>query len=242
MNKQLLNLGLLAMLGACSTSGAGDVAQAAQPRQLTFLCDGGHAIKVSFAGNGATLDTGSGPVELDQEPAASGISYAGGGHRLRGKGHEMVWTEPSGTESNCRDQEWSMKQPQIEEPPVSLPGTSWRLIHFQSSDDAIGTKVPPRRERYTLAFGADGSLAMQLDCNRGRGTYKAEETGPRGGTLAFGPAVMTRAMCPPDSIDSRLAADLGRVRSYTLRGRVLSLALEADAGIYLWEPEGSSAE
>jgi len=44
-------------------------------------------------------------------------------------------------------------------------------------------------------------------------------------------------MCGPGAIDSRLARDLGYVRSYTLLpdGR-LSLALQADAGIYLWAP------
>ena len=47
---------------------------------------------------------------------------------------------------------------------------------------------------------------------------------------------MTRALCPPPSLDERIAADSAYVRSYFLRDGVLALSLMADAGIYLWEP------
>ena len=43
---------------------------------------------------------------------------------------------------------------------------------------------------------------------------------------------MTRAMCQQGALDSRLARDLARIRSFTLKQDRLFLALEADAGIY----------
>jgi hypothetical protein len=45
---------------------------------------------------------------------------------------------------------------------------------------------------------------------------------------------MTRAMCLRASWDDRLARDFGCVRSYTLEGDKLHLALTLDSGIYTW--------
>lgn len=125
---------------------------------------------------------------------------------------------------------------QSAEPTGALAGTSWRLVHFQSSDDAIGTIVPPNAEHYTLRFLPGGILAMRLDCNRATARWEAKASSARGGALVISPATMAYAMCPPGAIDARLARDMDKVRSYTFaRGR-LNLALEADAGIYVWEP------
>jgi hypothetical protein len=46
---------------------------------------------------------------------------------------------------------------------------------------------------------------------------------------------MTRAMCGAGAMDTRLAQDMTKVRSFTLADGRLNLALEADAGIYVWE-------
>lgn len=134
----------------------------------------------------------------------------------------------------------SMQEPQVQEPAPSLTGTTWRLVHFQSSDDTIGTIVPPNVERYTLQFMPDGALAMRLDCNRGTARWEASSASSRGGSLKISPGAMTRAMCGPGAIDTRLASDLALVRSYTWADGRLSLALQADAGIYLWEPDAGT--
>lgn len=122
-------------------------------------------------------------------------------------------------------------------PPVTrgLPGTSWRLVHFQSMDDSIGTKIPPNPEKYVLTFASDGSFSAQLDCNRSNGKWEASPTSPTGGGLSINGGAMTRAMCQPGAMDTKIAADFAYVRSYTIRGTRLSLALMADAGIYEWE-------
>lgn len=242
MKRSLVLCAALAALaaGCASTSGGNPGTGADAPRKVTFLCDGGQNIDVTFTGGKAALDTGSASATLTQQPAGSGFSYAGGGHQLRGKGHELTWTDASGVTRNCRDQEWAMKQPQIQEPVQNLAGTKWRLVHFQSSDDAIGKIVPPNVERYTLDFMADGSLAMQLDCNRASATWKVEQKTVTGGSLSISPGPMTRAFCGPDAMDTRLARDLAYVRTFTMAGGKLSMALESDAGIYVWEPVPAS--
>ena len=129
--------------------------------------------------------------------------------------------------------------PRAQAPQQGLAGTSWTLVRFQASADATGAVVPPDVERYTLEFLSDGALALQLDCNRGTGHWEAKPTSSAGGTLSITGGAMTRAMCQPGAMDTQIAGDLSRVRSYALVGSELSLTLEAGAGTYLWAPSPS---
>lgn len=119
--------------------------------------------------------------------------------------------------------------------PAGLAGTSWKLIGFQSMDDAQGTTRPEAGRDYTLEFGADGALSMQLDCNRGRASWTATP-GDEGGSLKIGPVASTRALCPQPDMGQAMAARLPDVASYTLRGGHLFLALKMDSGIYEFAP------
>jgi heat shock protein HslJ len=227
-------LGLIVLMaGACAprSGGAGMAAE----RRVTFLCPRGVFLNVAFAGDTARLESGDTRAVLQAQPVASGLHYAGGGHDLRGKGSDVTWTDAAGTAVDCRDQEVAMRQPQIQEPVPQLPGTRWRLVHFQSSDDAIGTVVPPRVERYEISFGADGRAALMLDCNRANAGFTATPTSARGGELRFAPGMMSRAFCGADALDGRIARDLDNIRSFTIIGNRLSLALLADGGLYVWE-------
>jgi heat shock protein HslJ len=115
-----------------------------------------------------------------------------------------------------------------------LAGSRWQLVQFQSSDDAVGTIKPAEPARYVMDLMAGGQLAMQLDCNRAVGRWEAKPTDATSGLIAFSAAAMTRAACPPGSMDTRIARDLEHVRSYTLEGDRLNLALKLDSGIYTW--------
>jgi heat shock protein HslJ len=118
---------------------------------------------------------------------------------------------------------------------LPLVGT-WRLLKFQSMDDAVGTLTPEADQPYTMTLDADGAAQFVLNCNRASGTYTSTASSETSGQLEFGPVAMTRALCPPPSLDERIAADLGFVRSYLLKDGRLHLSLMADGGIYSFEP------
>ncbi|MDG5488140.1 META domain-containing protein [Sphingomonas sp. BGYR3] len=119
------------------------------------------------------------------------------------------------------------KENEMSQPP--LGNTRWQLVEFQSPNDRIGTISPAAPDRYKLDFQADGRLAMQLDCNRGMGQWRAD-----GATLTMTSGATTRAMCPPGTWDMLIARDLGKVASYVVRDGDLYLALTDDGGIYRW--------
>jgi len=80
---------------------------------------------------------------------------------------------------------------------LGVGGTSWRLVKFQSGDGT--TLVPDDPAKYTVDFNADGSLTARIACNRGRGTWRS--SGPS--QLELGPMALTRAQCPPGSLEPR---------------------------------------
>jgi heat shock protein HslJ len=120
----------------------------------------------------------------------------------------------------------------------ALGGTSWRLVEFQSMDDAIGSVKPADPSLYTMSLNSDGTVALRLNCNRATGSWSAEPgSDPSSGRFQFGPLAATRALCPPPSLDERIVAHAEYVRSYLLKDGRLALSLMADGGIYLWEPD-----
>jgi hypothetical protein len=118
-----------------------------------------------------------------------------------------------------------------------MAGTEWRLVAFQSMDDAQGERRPDARSKYTMRLDPDGSVQMQLNCNRARGTWRAEPASDRvSGRFEFGPLASTRALCPPPSLDEFIVSQAQYVRGYLIRDGLLNLSLMADGGIFIWEP------
>ena len=118
--------------------------------------------------------------------------------------------------------------------PFTLAGTQWTLQSIQSMDDTQGTTSVADGKRYTLHFAADGRASLRLDCNRGTGSWEARPGESDSGSLRLSAIAMTRALCPPPSLDTRIARDLGHVRSYRVIDGRLYLSLFADGGIYEW--------
>ena len=125
---------------------------------------------------------------------------------------------------------------------VALAGSNWRLVEFRSSDDKIGVVRPDDPAKYTMSLGSDGRVAMRLDCNRANGPWSSKASSTDSGSFTFGNLAMTRALCPPPSLDQQIARDTGFVRSYLLRGGNLYLNLMADGGTYVWSPDTSPAK
>ncbi|WP_421659425.1 META domain-containing protein [Leptothermofonsia sp. ETS-13] len=127
-------------------------------------------------------------------------------------------------------------------PVASLAGTQWRLVEFQSMDDARGNQRPSDGTLYTMWLHGDGSVTMQLNCNRATGTWSAESgNDASSGRFSFGPLAATRALCPVPSMDESIVAQSGHVRSYLLKDGKLYLSLMADGGVYVWETNTSSS-
>lgn len=92
--------------------------------------------------------------------------------------------------------------------------------------------VPDDPGRYTLRFGTGDDVSLQIDCNRGNGTWTSEGAGQ----LTFGPIAATRAMCPPGSLHDKFLAQFEWVRSYVIENNHLFLATMADGAIIEFEP------
>ncbi len=119
----------------------------------------------------------------------------------------------------------------------SLAATSWQLAELRSFGSAGTIVRPDDPAKYELDFAADGSLAMRLDCNRGAARWSAQATPEGYGELAITQAAMTRAMCPPGSLDNRIAQEIALVRRYSIEDGRLALILDADHGMQVWLPK-----
>jgi heat shock protein HslJ len=122
-----------------------------------------------------------------------------------------------------------------------LAGSEWRLLEFQSMDDSIGTLRPETSQQFTMRLNADGTMSLQLDCNRANGSWShVPSEGGENGSFSIGPLAATRALCSPPNFDERIVRDAEYVRSYLLHDGRLYLSLMADAGIYAWESTGAN--
>ena len=120
-----------------------------------------------------------------------------------------------------------------------LTGTTWHLtgITSMAPDEEPDTTLDDP-SLYSVAFGDDGRASFLVHCNRGSSTWHAEASAPGSGSLTFGPLALTRMYCPQPSADTKVAAALGRVRSYLISDGKLHLSLEADGGVMNWDPAG----
>jgi heat shock protein HslJ len=94
-----------------------------------------------------------------------------------------------------------------------LTDTGWQLVSIDSVDGTMSIADP---STFTVTFGADGHAAFLLDCNRGSGSWQATTVTPDSGALSFGPIAVTLMMCPPPSLDTRVAAALSGVGGWRI--------------------------
>ncbi len=90
-----------------------------------------------------------------------------------------------------------------------LIGGTWHMTKAVHGNDP--PVVPKDPSKYTLQFGADGTLSLLADCNRGRASYSADP--PK---LHVGPAAITRMMCPPGSLDTIFLHDLSAAATFDI--------------------------
>lgn len=110
------------------------------------------------------------------------------------------------------------------QPPPSLVDTQWKLQQIVLNDDT--TLVADQPENYTVEFMADGSLAVQADCNRGSGTFTTTDDSQ----LEIGPIATTLAACPEGSLGNDFTQALSNSAIYFFQGGDLFIDLAFDSG------------
>ncbi len=104
----------------------------------------------------------------------------------------------------------------------------WKWSGFT---DPIQQYTVENPENYTLTFQADGTVNIKADCNNATGSYTVD-----GQSLTIEVGVMTRAMCPPDSLSDEYVKNLGEVAIYFFKDGNLFLDLKVDGGTMEFEP------
>ncbi len=116
---------------------------------------------------------------------------------------------------------------------TSHAGITQGLWLWQRTEYGDDTSVmAPDPSKYTVSFLADGRLALQVDCNRGTGTYTVD--GPQ---LTVEPGATTLIACGPGSQDRVFLQDLRNVGTYAFNGANLVLDLKADAGTMVFSAQ-----
>jgi uncharacterized protein len=110
---------------------------------------------------------------------------------------------------------------------MGLGGTAWHLAELHTVDGGDPV-IPDDPAAYTAWFRTDGGLAVNADCNAGSGTWSS----PGGSGLEVGPLALTRALCPPGSLDAAFVAALTGAASHEVAPDRLTIA-GADGGATL---------
>src|SRR5437588_507179 len=84
---------------------------------------------------------------------------------------------------------------------IRLTGYVWQWIGTGSSKAATPVAIDPAR--YTVSFGADGSISVTADCNTGRSSFITN-----GDQIAIRAIALSRAMCPEGSLSGQFVAQL----------------------------------
>lgn len=115
-----------------------------------------------------------------------------------------------------------------------IVGVTWQWVESLYSDDTSVSVADP--SLYTLTLLPDGSVALQVDCNRGGGTYTLD-----GSQLTLDVAVMTRVACPEGTLSEVFMRDLNAAATFVMDGEALVINLFADAGNMVFQPGGVAA-
>jgi heat shock protein HslJ len=115
-----------------------------------------------------------------------------------------------------------------------IVGVTWEWVESAYSDDTTIEVYDP--SSYTLTMQPDGALALQVDCNRGGGSYTLD-----GSQLTLDAAVMTRVACPEGTLSEVFIRDLNAAATYVMDGEDLVINLFADVGNMRFQSAGPAA-
>lgn len=97
--------------------------------------------------------------------------------------------------------------PKVYALPADVLDATWQWIWFGSGAEELDVDKP---ELYTVQFAADGTVAIQADCNRGM----AHVTLAEDNRITLSPVATTMMLCPDGSLDTRFLGALEQVVLY----------------------------
>jgi heat shock protein HslJ len=106
---------------------------------------------------------------------------------------------------------------------MALIGPVWELEQIQYNNDTLLMADPP--ENYTVEFMADGGVAIQADCNQGRGEFSRDSS-----NIDITVGALTRAACPPGSISNEFVQALDGAVIYFFQDGKLFMDIQYDTG------------
>ena len=115
-----------------------------------------------------------------------------------------------------------------------IVGVTWEWVESLYSDDTTVEVYDP--SSYTLLLQPDGAVVLQVDCNRGGGSYTLD-----GSQLTLDVAIMTRVACPEGTLSEVFMRDLSAAATYVMDGEDLVINLFADAGNMRFQSAGPAA-
>lgn len=116
----------------------------------------------------------------------------------------------------------------------SIVGVTWEWVESVYGNDTSITVTNP--SSYTLTLQPDGTAALQVDCNRGGGSYTLD-----GSLLTLDVAVLTRVACPEGTLSNEFIRDLNGAATFVMDGEDLIINLFADAGNMRFQSAGPVA-
>ncbi len=103
-------------------------------------------------------------------------------------------------------------------------GPVWHWVRTRYNDDK--TLTPPADiVGYTLQLNSDGTVHVRGDCNRGGGTFTANDK-----KLSITITYTTMAACPEGSLEGQFFRDLNRTGGFLIKNGRLFLDLKFDTG------------
>lgn len=113
-----------------------------------------------------------------------------------------------------------------------LTGTVWQWQQtLMNNGDEF---VPANPANYTIVFKADGTVAVQADCNQVSGTYTLNDSQI---TIELGPSTM--AACPEGSLGDQFVSNLSGANIFFFDGDNLMIDLMFDSGTKRFSPQSN---
>jgi C-terminal processing protease CtpA/Prc len=110
-------------------------------------------------------------------------------------------------------------------PVQTLPGAAWQWAAYLTGVTSP-VEVVESPEKYVIAFGEDGTVAVTADCNQAGGSYTPGE----GSLLTISLGLTTLASCPEGSHSEQFLTYLAGTTSYAFQDGQLILSLDSASG------------